>query len=249
MKALLSFTAGVAMAAMLAPTSAMANGNGLGIVGSPHDFATDTWNHRGEICRVCHVPHDHGKNTGDIGLLWNHQLSSATYLMYAEDSHINFLDSTIANGKAQAEPTGITKLCLGCHDGTVAIDEFDNKVGKTGVGFQTLYITDTTINGGGFTVPHIADVGSDKNLSNTHPLSIEYPANEVSNGTLRNPATTAMGPVFINDVLENGLVQCSSCHDVHNSPGEAVANTHLLRVGTTAATGGASALCLTCHIK
>jgi len=241
MKSLLSLTAGLALATMLAPTAALANGAGNGIVGSPHDFATDTWNHRGEICRVCHVPHDHGKNTGDIGLLWNHQLSSATYLMYAEDTHINFLDSP----QQENEPTGISKLCLGCHDGTVAIDEFDNKVGKTGAGYQTLYITDSTIGGGGFTVPRIANVRADKNLSNTHPISIKY--DNVADQGLWNPTTRAMGPVFIVDVLEDGLVQCSSCHDVHDQ--EAVANTHLLRVGTTASTGGASQLCLTCHIK
>jgi len=35
-------------------------GSGQGVKNSPHDFATDPWNSRIEICRVCHVPHDHG---------------------------------------------------------------------------------------------------------------------------------------------------------------------------------------------
>jgi hypothetical protein len=52
----------------------------------------------------------------------------------------------------------------------------------------------------------------------------------------------------IASVLDNGKVQCSSCHDVHDQ--ESVAGSHLLRVAQTVAQGGtASGLCLTCHIK
>ncbi len=70
----------------------LADGFGAGIVGSPHDFADDFspalgggaaelppggWNLRGEICRVCHVPHDHSRATKYYltGLLWNHALN------------------------------------------------------------------------------------------------------------------------------------------------------------------------------
>ena len=67
-----------------------------GIVGSVHDFSDNInvlggnvafdeasatgWNGRKEICRVCHVPHDHARASQRYlnGLLWNHGVSSAT---------------------------------------------------------------------------------------------------------------------------------------------------------------------------
>ena len=63
-------TAGIASIALA--------GAGTGITGSPHDFTDDVvaglsspgseigvggWNGREEICRVCHVPHDHALAT------------------------------------------------------------------------------------------------------------------------------------------------------------------------------------------
>ncbi|MFQ5608173.1 MAG: hypothetical protein ACE5GA_09525, partial [Candidatus Zixiibacteriota bacterium] len=63
-----------------------------------------------------------------------------------------------------------------------------------------------------------------------------------------NDPTAPMGTSgTINEVLENGKVQCSSCHDVHDN--EAVGATHLLRVSQKASMGQASGLCLTCHNK
>ncbi len=222
----------IIMISMTAVVS-FAEGNGLGIVDSPHDFSNRTWNTSGEICRVCHVPHDFGSNRADFGLLWNHDLSSSTYLMYAEDSHANFID-----GAAEPEPMGVSKLCLGCHDGTIGIDQFDGNAGS-------VYIS--SFAGGEFQVPGIPDVSGDKNMSNTHPISIEY--NNVADPNLWDPTTRVMGlSGTIADVLDNGKVQCSSCHDVHDQ--ESVPNTNLLRVAQSATQGGtASGLCLTCHIK
>ncbi len=223
--------AAAAAIALMAGT-ALANGNGAGIANSPHDFSGESWNFRAEICRTCHVPHDHGRNEalGGLGLLWNHQTTSQTYLMYAEDTHIQFID-----GAADAEPTGTTKMCLGCHDGTVGLDQFDAQANNAG----TVFI------GGGDVVPNITT----GDLSNTHPLGVVYDA--AADGGLF-PMTNAMGNSgTIQDVLETGnKIACMSCHDVHDAPGEAVPGTHLLRVANTVAAGGAaSGLCLTCHNK
>ena len=94
----------------------------------------------------------------------------------------------------------------------------------------------------GFIMPGFID-GTNLDLRGTHPLSITYdPAADPN----LNPVATAMGTSgTIADVLDNGKVQCSSCHDVHDQ--ETVAGTHLLRVAQTGAR--ASGLCLTCHIK
>lgn len=231
--------------------AALADGLGNGIVGSPHDFSSEAWNFRGEICRVCHVPHDHNKNWElfSNGLLWNHQLSAATYQMYAEEGSMNPDFANYIDGAWDPEPTGVSKLCLGCHDGTVGIDQFDRNSGAAGssTGTATVFIDDIDA---GFQVPGAAVpmIGSDLNLTGTHPLSIVY--DETADLGLR-PRTNAMGTSgTIDDVLQQTPVgpkiQCSSCHDVHDGAGEAVPGTHLLRVSTKAPPSG---LCLTCHKK
>ncbi len=217
------------------------NGQGIAAFGSPHNFADDDdpahpelpasggWNQREEICRVCHVPHDHANaaHYGDVGLLWNHALSSATYTMYSSGT----LDGAIAS-----QPTGYSKMCLGCHDGTVGIDTFDKYAGGT------VFIQDFDAD---WQIPS-ADYAGD--LGKTHPISIEY--DETADPNLQPKTATMGGSGTIADVLEGGtILQCSSCHDVHDQPGESVPGTHLLRVGQTAATGTPSGLCLTCHIK
>ncbi|MDQ7005847.1 MAG: cytochrome C [Acidobacteriota bacterium] len=220
---LLTILAAVLWTVMVAPV--LANGAGNGITNSPHDFSSEAWNDRGEICRVCHVPHDHGRTRGLEGLLWNHALSTASYTMYS---------SSTLDGAADAQPTGITKMCLGCHDGTVAIDDFDNHNGGT------------NFIGTGDQIPQLSD-GGNPDLRATHPISIVY---DTADTGLHPTSNTMGGSGTIADVLEAGKVQCHSCHDVHDAPGEAVANTHLLRVAQTTSQGGnPSGLCLTCHDK
>ena len=138
---------------------AFANGNGQGIVGSPHDFNLESWNTRQEICRVCHVPHDHDRATQRYtnGLLWNHEVTQASYTIYD-----NAWSSSIDG--ATRQPDGTAKLCLGCHDGTVAIDSFDSIPDGGG----TIFIGDYNP---GYQIPG-AGVGND--LHGTHPLSITY---------------------------------------------------------------------------
>jgi hypothetical protein len=231
-------------AALLISGAASADGSGAGIVGSPHDFSSASWNFRQEICRVCHVPHDHDKNYDLFanGLLWNHQLSTETYQMYAEEGASNPEFASFIDGAYDTEPTGGAKLCLGCHDGTVGIDQFDKNTGITGTVFVGTFDTGFQVPGAG-----VPKIGTDMNLTGTHPLSIVY--DEVADPGL-NPKTNAMGSGTIQDVLEptsaGFKVQCSSCHDVHDGIGEAVAGTHLLRVSTKIPPSG---LCLTCHRK
>ena len=225
--------ASIALLVMAGAGTAQANGNGAGIVNSPHDFSGDTWNFRGEICRVCHVPHDHNRTEQLFmnGLLWNHQVSTATYTMY--DS----VWSSTLNNTQSPQPDGIAKLCLGCHDGSVGVNQFDNNADGSRPD-PLVYIQDIDA---GFQIPGGLNTGD---LRGTHPLSIMY------NGTDPglNPDTDPMGTSgTIAQVLDNGKVQCSSCHDVHDSAGEAVADTHLLRVLNNDT--NPSGLCLTCHDK
>ena len=51
------------------------------IVGSAHDFSDDSWNTSGQICLVCHTPHN-----ADVAVsnapLWNHETTQATFTPY-----------------------------------------------------------------------------------------------------------------------------------------------------------------------
>ena len=214
--------------------SAFAQAKNNGIVGSTHDFTVDFWNYSREICRVCHVPHDHNRPTKYYlnGLLWNHAVSGAAYTMY-NSSWSSTLDNT-----QESQPEGIAKLCLGCHDGTVGIDTFDKYAGGA---------WDMHDENPNFVIPGFTD-GENLDLRGTHPISIVY--DESVDTNLNSQDTTLMGNSgYIRDILDSGKVQCSSCHDVHDQ--ETVPGTHLLRVAQMNMGNGEqpSGLCLTCHIK
>ncbi len=227
---------------------ALAVGDGTGIIGSAHDFtdgvsprggaiaSPDSWNTSGELCRVCHVPHDHGVAGQRYlnGLLWNRDVSTESYSMYN-----NSWSASIDNPQA-SQPEGISKLCLSCHDGSIAIDRFDVYAGDPNNSMRNIY--------GGALQALVIPAGTPGNLDlkGTHPLSIRFdPANDP---LLNDPNSTVMGTSGnIIDVLDlDQRVQCSSCHDVHNQ--ESAPGTNFLRVAQNIP-GNPSALCRTCHIK
>lgn len=181
------------------------------IAGSFHDFSSQGWSN-GQICLPCHAPHN---NQPGVTPLWNHALSAATYTVY---TNANSMDATTGT------PDGSSKLCLSCHDGTIALDNYG---GHTSTG--------SPITGN-------ANLGS--NLSNDHPISFLYnTALATADGELFDPSIigSGIGGMTISDaMLEDGKMQCSSCHDVHNGTGLS----KLLVKGN-----GGSALCLTCHKK
>jgi len=213
-------------------TAAMA-GIGQGIRGSIHDFSGRTWNNTQEICRVCHAPHDKQGARYKAGLLWNRELSSATYTPYSSGS---------LGAGTIGQPQGLSKLCLGCHDGTVALNAFDGYVGDSD-GMGLLPNRFKIGNGPGFT------------LYGTHPISVQYAGNPKVGkpGGLFDPASinwSYSDNMQVAKTLDKGMVQCPSCHDVHDRV--AVSGTPLLRAPIRKDQAGAitaSALCLTCHDK
>ncbi len=185
---------------------------GQNIAGSDHDFSNENWNNTGEICIVCHTPHHADVSVTDAPL-WNHEVTSATFTVYSSST----LDATVG------QPDGASKLCLSCHDGTVAVDNFGGKTNGT------QFVSGNKL------------IGTD--LSNDHPVSFVYDANLANTDDgLYDPTTTnsGLGGTIDTDMLIGGKVQCASCHDVHNGSG-----VHDLLVKSN----DGSALCLTCHQK
>lgn len=176
------------------------------IVGSKHDMSGQGWG-ESTLCAFCHATH--ASNPVPNMPLWNRQLSTATYAIYSSSS----LNAT------PGQPGDQSKLCLSCHDGTIAVDSYGGKTGSNFIG-----------NGG--------MMGTD--FSNDHPVSFTYDANlAAADGGLKVPFSTTYVDAASTLRLFDGKMECSSCHAVHNSN-----NGKFLRVSNQG-----SALCLGCHVK
>jgi predicted CXXCH cytochrome family protein len=183
------------------------------IVNSPHNLsangpgavkaATQT-----NLCSFCHTVHHANGATP----LWNHALSSVT----------NYI--TYSSGTLQAivgQPDGASRLCLSCHDGTVAL----GMIGGRSLPVQMQ-------NGVTFMPSGADNLGTD--LSKVHPFSFRYDAALVHlDPSLKDP-TQLNGAVKLD---RNSEMQCTSCHDPHNDQ----FGNFLVQANT------ASALCLNCH--
>ncbi len=179
------------------------------ITGSQHDFHSASWAN-GQICLPCHAPHNNVNATGS--LLWNHAASAASYTFY---------NSPSMKATAPTVMSDISKTCMGCHDGTVAVDSFGGVTGSTLVS----------------TTNRLGTV-----LGNDHPISITYSLAVTGLKGMYDPAVAPSGlpggTTIAADLLYAGKVECNSCHDVHNSFGIP----RMLKKSNAS-----SALCLTCH--
>jgi hypothetical protein len=198
-----------------------------GIENSHHDFSNGSWA-GGEICAPCHTPHNAVESVTSAPL-WNHSLTTATYTLYSSAT----TDATIS------QPAGASKLCLSCHDGTVAIDSFGGETGSRTIG--SMGKTGTVLTG-------------------HHPIGFTYDATlATSDGGLANPSSSAsgLGSTIAVDFLSNGRLECTSCHDVHverNTQGcsgchSAHGPSTTLQTLSLRKSNDNSALCLTCHVK
>lgn len=182
------------------------------ISGTQHDFSADAWNTTGEICVTCHAPHNNLPSVTGAPM-WNHEESVQTYTLYGGGATLE--------GTTVTQPAGTTKLCLSCHDGSVALENFGGTT--TGTNF----------------IPGTANVTTD--LSDDHPVSVDYLGTAVGLFDQTTSSGIPGGSTIGADMLFAGKVECASCHDVHNEGG---LGTYLLKK-----TNAGSALCMTCHNK
>lgn len=134
------------------------------------------------ICIFCHTPH----NAAPLSPLWNKDLEPQVYTVYAS--------ATLRAGPLP-QPTGPTKLCLSCHDGTIAMGAVIDPFG--GIAMS-----------GGNTLPpgSLSNFGLD--LSGHHPVSFPY------HTALPNAELAASPPA---DLTFGGSdeIHCMTCHDPH----------------------------------
>jgi len=229
----------------LCASPAMANSTaGSGIKATKHDLSSKggsaNWGETAEqggldrICIYCHAPHHTLKAADAKGItylpLWNHELSAtATYKTY--DAGTTGDDPNDVSHKLNAvinQPGDVSRLCLSCHDGTVGTNQY---------GFSP------SLSKGG-TVPkklmNATQIGSGGDLSNHHPIGFNYADVKAVDLEIAAP-TVLLGSSDIDSHLWKGNMECTTCHDVHNTKN---AGEKFLWVSDNQ-----SALCLTCHLK
>ncbi len=168
------------------------------------------------ICVFCHTPHNAAPKTP----LWNKNITGVTYILYQSTT-------LAATGKIR-QPDGPTRLCLSCHDGTVALGAVLKPSENISMTYQY--------------IPQSRPTYIGTFLQDDHPVSFSYYA------SLSNPE---INPAIPSTLLfyNNGSVDCSTCHDPHEDAYQSLDKNGVLTGKFLAVNNISSALCTMCHIK
>ena len=150
-----------------------------------------------QVCIFCHTPH----NANPEGPLWNKDTNAKT-------TYINYWSHTLntyTSPKNAPNINGVSKMCLSCHDGTIAIGAVRSR--PQGIAVTSSSQGLLSAEGRLTSVPGL--IGTD--LSGSHPISFVF-----------DQRLAALNPSLIvpsdRDVRldRNGEMQCTSCHDPHD---------------------------------
>lgn len=228
---------------------------GSGITGTAHDLRpgqpaaaynpNDVDNKYGEtgdlnrICVWCHAPHHTLKPAeyaGEIDYLplWNHTTTSLDFQPYTNGAEEPDDPNHAASSELLAnQPGSVSKLCLSCHDGSVAVNEY---------GFVPGDPKSSGVRKGDAPTTIIAQyrIGEAGNLTNHHPIGFNYQDVATVDDEIASPTAT-MGEYEIGELLWQGKMECTTCHDVHNTKND---GEKFLWISDEN-----SAFCLVCHLK
>ena len=216
--------ASLAAAAVLGAAAALAQQGG--VAGTLHNLSvsgpgeirslTET-----EVCKFCHIPHSAVVPVP----LWGHQLPQG----------VRYTTAQAWRGRGEAatfpQPDGASRLCLSCHDGTVALGDVAGEPRVIPmVGAQRLE------------PGRPGHIGTD--LSGSHPISfkvtdqvVQAPEQDMG---LRPLASMTSDPDVRLD--GEGKMQCTTCHDPHSDANYRPGVTPHFWVKPTV-----GEVCLTCH--
>jgi len=185
------------------------------IVNSAHDLRAGFNNQYAyTLCNFCHIAHKTAADTYPtyIGpVLWNHTLSSvSSYGVYSSNTFNSYGTDISDLGALNGAGYTSSNMCLSCHDGTIAVASFYGAVGSVTQG-QTY--KDKARN----TFVNMLSSATIKDLTNTHPVNFTYyGASWIPNAGVLAPASVSSVDGAGAIPLENGKMQCWTCHDAHN---------------------------------
>lgn len=231
---------------------------GLGNAFSDDTTFTAPAGAKDRICVYCHAPHSSldvisANPAFDYLPLWNHANTTLVdnYIPYTNGDFLpGQIDHQFNGIDSLGQPGGVSLLCLSCHDGSIAVNEYGYAPslsrGGAGAGHAVVNIA---------THPR-ALIGGAGNLSNHHPIGFDYDAVAAVDfeirtsdaplpGATANPVAAggvkANGPQTIGDLLANGMMECVTCHDVHNTKNGGTKFTWVDDLNSN--------FCFTCHMK
>lgn len=186
------------------------------ITNTKHDFritssASIHSTSKQDVCMFCHTPH----NAASGAMIWNQKLSQREFPTYSSST----LQSTIVPINAQ----DASKLCLSCHDGTIALGDTQNE-GLIQFVQGTSYALPPT------SPSNLAGTGS--GFADDHPFGF------VPRRTAEIHDPPPGDAVHLDS---NGKVQCTSCHDPHQESVDPISDKFLVK------TNDSSQLCQSCH--
>ncbi|RMH17353.1 MAG: hypothetical protein D6698_08450 [Gammaproteobacteria bacterium] len=218
------------------------------------------------VCVFCHTPH-HGTDLPNAPL-WNRKLAGVTYT--PTTPYKPYDSGSLDASPKPGDPTGRSKLCLSCHDGTLALGSVNvfngqknpPQINMVGSGVTN---TDQTIPSGlGADTGFTRRLGTD--LTNDHPISFTFDSAQAArDGELVDPATSNF--VGLRDhsrglrpelPLDDNQVECISCHDPHvrdkDDPSKNIKFLRVNRFQQSAPFDGSFSpsrdiICLACHDK
>ncbi len=160
-----------------------------------------------QICIFCHVPH----NASPAAPLWNRYNPVTYYRVYRSPT----LEARVD------QPGPASKLCLSCHDGSLALGLTLNRLPTEPIPMTHMYMPTGPSN-------------LTNDLSDDHPIGFRY------DRVLANRDRQIRPPELVDHRIqlgERGELECTACHDPHNNE---LGN--FLRI-----TEREGALCMTCH--
>jgi hypothetical protein len=192
-----------------------------------------------EVCAFCHIPH--GAQPGKP--LWNRDMPSSSYTMYSSTylERSNYPVPTDL-GASNDAPGQLSRQCLSCHDGTIAIGGI-YAIRGTVLG-SALSVSDTNPDG---TMKNTATgyIGTDLRIH--HPVGFEYDPNVTiafDSGTKSiELKSTPDNPIKLYTMGGKKYVECASCHDPHSE------NEKFLRVNVGSHGQNMKQTCTSCHSK
>jgi predicted CXXCH cytochrome family protein len=124
-----------------------------------------------QICLPCHSPH--ARQPEAMEYLWNHEMPTTDYQLYSLSSSYTVVPLDEAS-----------KMCLSCHDGTVAVDSYYSTLGAAAG--STLHTGSHTLgtdnDAAGNSTAGFVIGGGTGDLTHDHPVGVVYPG-LATNGT------------------------------------------------------------------